>query len=288
LLLVFRFVLSLFGGLPDSWDGYATVTAVSLVATIGLPAIIFAVIFTRNASQTLLLHVPRLTTLPMVVLLAIALHPLAFLMSDIVTQLYPFSPEVTGQLHVMQRLIDRAPNAWMVLLVLAVTPAICEELAFRGFILSGLRHMGHKWLAILVTSVLFGAAHSVIQQSLTACVMGVILGYIAIQTGSLLPAILFHCVHNSLAMLLSRFHEALPDLIAQYPIVGFFVTASDQGPAYQWPTVVLSVWLTIRTLQWFGRQQYEHTREESRQEALDHQATNVSARFVVNESCGQS
>ena len=288
LLLVFRFVLSLFGGLPDSWDGFATVTALSLIGTIGVPALLFAVVFTRSATKTLLLHAPRVATLPMVVLLAIAMHPLAFLMGDVVSRLYPFSPEVTGQLQVMQRLIDQAPSTWMVLLVLAVTPAICEELAFRGFILSGLRHMGHKWLAILVTSVLFGAAHSVIQQSLTACVMGMLLGYIAIQTGSLLPAIVFHCAHNSLSMLLSRYYEVLPDLIAQYPILGFFVTASEQGPVYQWPTIVLSLWLTVRTLQWFGRQTYQHTQEESRQEALDHQGTSVPGRFAVNESCSHS
>lgn len=278
LLLVFRFVLALFSGLPESWDAFAAVTAVSLVVTIGLPALLFAVLLTRNATKTLLLRVPRLSTLSMAVLLALALHPLAFLMGDFVSQLYPFSPEVLGQLKVMQGLIDQAPNAWMVLLVLAVTPAICEELAFRGFILSGLRHMGHKWLAILVTSVLFGAAHSVIQQSLTACVMGMILGYIAVQTGSLLPAILFHCVHNSLSMLLSRIYTALPELIAEYPVLGWFVTTSDQGPAYSWPTIAISVLLTASVLRWFSRQHYEHTREESRQEALDHQVTaSVSA-----------
>ena len=287
LLLVFRFVVALFGTMPESWEGFAAVTAVSIIVTIGLPALLFAVLLTRNATKTLLLHVPRLGTLPMAMLLALALHPLAFLMGDVVSRLYPFSPEVIGQLEVMQRLIHQAPNAWMVLLVLAVTPAICEELAFRGFILSGLRHMGHKWLAILVTSVLFGAAHSVIQQSLTACVMGMILGYIAVQTGSLLPAILFHFVHNSLSMLLSRFYEALPDLIAQYPLLGWFVTATEQGPAYQWPTIVVSLVLSACVLRWFSRQNYEHTREESRQEALDHQAPGVSAKYVVNEPCGQ-
>ena len=46
--------------------------------------------------------------------------------------------------------------------VIAVTPAICEELAFRGFILSGLRRMGHKWGAIVLTSVFFGLAHGIL------------------------------------------------------------------------------------------------------------------------------
>ena len=48
--------------------------------------------------------------------------------------------------------------------LMAVLPAMCEELAFRGFILSGLRHLGHKWWAIGLSAVFFGMATRVIQQ----------------------------------------------------------------------------------------------------------------------------
>ena len=86
------------------------------------------------------------------------------------------------------------------LLVLAVMPAVCEELAFRGFILSGLRHMGHKWTAIVLSSIFFGATHAIFQQSLIACLVGMVIGFLAIQSGSLLPGVLFHVVHNSMAL----------------------------------------------------------------------------------------
>ena len=39
-------------------------------------------------------------------------------------------------------IIASAPSIWHILALMALVPAICEELAFRGFILSGLRHMG--------------------------------------------------------------------------------------------------------------------------------------------------
>jgi len=204
-------------------------------------------------------------------LLAIALHPLAFLLGHLVTWLYPISPDVAVELQAMQGLFDQAPNVWMILMVLSATPAICEELAFRGFILSGMRRVGHKWLAILVTSVFFGAAHSMIQQSMTACAIGMILGYIAIQTGSLLPAILFHLVHNSMSILVSLTSDTLPSILLQYPVLTWFVTMSEQGVSYEWPTLVLSATLSVYLLRWFGDQHYEHTREESRQEALDRQ-----------------
>jgi len=271
LLLVFRFLFSLLAASPTTWEGFALTTVVSIVGFIAVPALLFANLFTRDSAETLMLHLPRASTLPMVVLLAIALHPLAFLLGHLVTWLYPISPDVAVELQAMQGLFDQAPNVWMILMVLSATPAICEELAFRGFILSGMRRVGHKWLAILVTSVFFGAAHSMIQQSMTACAIGMILGYIAIQTGSLLPAILFHLVHNSMSILVSLTSDTLPSILLQYPVLTWFVTMSEQGVSYEWPTLVLSATLSVYLLRWFGDQHYEHTREESRQEALDRQ-----------------
>ena len=84
--------------------------------------------------------------------------------------------------------------------LMAVLPAICEELAFRGFILSGLRHLGNKWWAIGLSAVFFGFTHSVIQQSLAATVLGLVIGYVAVQTGSLIPCILFHFTYNGLGI----------------------------------------------------------------------------------------
>ena len=46
---------------------------------------------------------------------------------------------------------------WPLLLVIALVPAVCEELAFRGFILSGFRHLGHKWRAIVLSALLVRA-----------------------------------------------------------------------------------------------------------------------------------
>ena len=90
--------------------------------------------------------------------------------------------------------------------LLAVLPALCEELAFRGFVLSGLRHLGSKWWAIGLSAVFFGMAHGIIQQSLSAAVLGMVIGYIAVQTGSLVPCMLFHVTYNAL-MFVGRHHR---------------------------------------------------------------------------------
>ena len=49
-------------------------------------------------------------------------------------------------------------NVWVGLLVIAVVPAICEEVAFRGFILSGLEREYRPVTAIVLSALLFGVS----------------------------------------------------------------------------------------------------------------------------------
>ena len=210
--------------------------------------------------------------LGMAALLALTLHPANVAMGVLVQKVYPYSTDILEQLKAFESVINGAPNLWVLLLVLAVTPAICEEIAFRGFILSGMRHMGHKWVAILVTSVFFGAAHMILQQSLTACVVGMVLGYLAVQTGSLLPSIAYHLTHNSLSMVMAI---CVPKLIEAYPGLSFLFSDGETGTLYQWPAIAVGAVLALGILNWFRNLPYEHTKEESLQEALDHQSAGL-------------
>ena len=106
------------------------------------------------------------------------------------------SDDVVASSQAMVKMLQLAPYAWLPFVLIAMLPAICEELAFRGFILSGFRHLGHKWWAIGLSAVFFGLAHTVLQQSLAAIVVGVVLGFLAIQTSSLVPCMLFHMTYN--------------------------------------------------------------------------------------------
>ncbi|HZT82943.1 MAG TPA: CPBP family intramembrane glutamic endopeptidase, partial [Gemmataceae bacterium] len=87
---------------------------------------------------------------------------------------------------------------WQYLLALAVLPAVCEELAFRGLILAGLRQRFRPWTAILLSSLLFALYHMNVFQLLPAFAFGVVLGLLAVRSGSVLPGMLLHLLHNGL------------------------------------------------------------------------------------------
>jgi sodium transport system permease protein len=159
-------------------------------------------------------------------------------------------------------------------LLLAVLPALCEELAFRGFILSGLRHLGHKWWAIVLSAVFFGVAHGLLQQSIMASLLGVVLGFVAVQTGSLVPCVLFHMTHNGLMLWLLQL-DLSPTTFDQYPLLRLFIQQSANDPegfVYRWPLVLAGAVLAAYLLRWLHHLPYRKTAEEELQEALGHQS----------------
>jgi sodium transport system permease protein len=150
-----------------------------------------------------------------------------------------------------------------------VLPALCEEVAFRGFILSGLRHLGSKWWAIGLSAVCFGLAHTVVQQSIAAVALGVVIGYIAVQTGSLVPCMLFHLVYNSLMFATLR----LPELAERRPeLASLFRQPTADQIVYQWPIVAMCGLAAIVPILWLHRLPFHATKEEQLSDARARQA----------------
>ena len=263
LILTIKFFLSLVARSTHGFFEFAQMVVVLQLAVIATPALIMTIMLTRNPMQTLLLRRPPWAAVPAAAMLALALHPAVTLLLRVVQHLYPLSEDIGQQIKAM--LGEDAPLGWT-LLVIAVVPAICEELAFRGFILSGLRHLGHKWRAIALASLLFGAMHSIFQQSIVACIVGLAIGFIAIQTGSLWPAITFHMVHNSLGVLSQV-------VVPRWFGGSWIATVGEHGEMrYSWTVILLGIAASAVLLYWFQRLSYARTSEETLQEAIDQQA----------------
>lgn len=144
--------------------------------------------------------------------------------------LWPFAYEMevmllsTERINAMKDLfeplkahLDAVP-LWLKLLTLAVVPAVCEELFFRGFLLSAFRSGMSTPLAVAFSGAVFGLFHIIVQQSLLVerfvptCFLGLVLGTICVRTGSILPGMLLHMLHNGLLLSLSEFTAELKAL----------------------------------------------------------------------------
>lgn len=113
--------------------------------------------------------------------------------------------------------LDAVPLVWK-LLALALVPAACEELFFRGYLQTAFRAEMSAPLAVALSSILFGLFHVVVRDALfferfaPTCFLGLILGVVCLKTGSVWPGMLLHCLHNGLLLTISNHTEQLKAL----------------------------------------------------------------------------
>jgi sodium transport system permease protein len=249
IILVVKFFVSFSAGVPHDFAALAKQTIIVLVATVGMPAILMAMVLTRRPAMSLRLTRCRWSHVALGVFLALCLHPLFMMLSRLVMTIYPPSSSLVDSQAWMTNILSQAPSLWVIVAVLALAPAVIEELAFRGFILSGMQRLGNEWWGIFASSLAFGAAHAIFQQSIITFAVGIVLAIIAVRTGSLWPCIAYHLTHNGLSVCLG-----LPqrwDLAEVHPFI-FRLQAGGQVE-YQPMAIVLLGLTGVLLLIWLIR-----------------------------------
>jgi sodium transport system permease protein len=186
-------------------DGHGTITrsiAASQIAFILMPPLAMALLLTSSPRRTLRLYWPRPKYLLLAVGLALALNPLVNELRPIVERLFPTPQLIKDALNQM---MGKIPDLGTAIFLLALVPAVCEEFAFRGFILAGLER-GHRMRsAILLSALLFGFLHvllSLFQQLFNATLLGIVLGLLAVRSRSIIPGIVFHFLNNAMGVVM--------------------------------------------------------------------------------------
>ena len=80
---------------------------------------------------------------------------------------------------------------------LAVTAGVCEEFLYRGFAMAALSRIGFAaWLVVIITSVLFGLAHTYQGRGGVAgtAFLGLVFGSVRVIVQSLVPVMVWHAV----------------------------------------------------------------------------------------------
>ena len=265
IILLAKFFLDMVVPPVGTFAEFAKVTLTILLAAIAAPAVMMAVVLTRSPRKSLRFNACSVPMMSATIVAAVLLNPLFTWFSGLVMHLYPPAGDLLKMETAISSILGSSPGLWATLLVIAVAPAILEEIAYRGFILSGFESLRNKWQAILLTSFLFGMAHGVIQQSIITFGVGIILGIIAIQTRSIIPCILFHVTHNSLAVLLSKAHASVID---NSPVLSRVLHSTD-GESFQYsilPGILMSI-LGVLLIVWLLRQNNE-TRQISMEQRL--------------------
>ncbi|MCM8539516.1 MAG: ABC transporter permease subunit [Lentisphaeraceae bacterium] len=86
--------------------------------------------------------------------------------------------------------------------IISLTPAVCEEVFFRGLILSGLKKGFSTKGCILLQAIMFGVAHYSIFRFAGTAFMGALLTIVLIRTRSIYCTAIMHFTFNSFSCLL--------------------------------------------------------------------------------------
>ncbi|MBR0165114.1 MAG: CPBP family intramembrane metalloprotease [Lachnospiraceae bacterium] len=135
------------------------------------------------------------------VLLGIGAFALAQFMGYWLSRLLPSSMEAVGDQF--DQILSGVPFI-QVFLAVAVIPAICEELVFRGYFYTAFAGKMKALSAVLLTTFLFALFHWSMIRFLPVFFIGLLCTWARHQSGSIFPAMLIHFINNGTVLVLSE------------------------------------------------------------------------------------
>ena len=205
-----------------------TLTGVNIVYLLGMLLLITAGAFVQTRSFNSGILITEFVLIALPVLLYVILkkgslkqelrfNKLGFMNALLVTMIFVFGypvalfVNVIGNLFVslfgelIQSPIPLAENFneyFVLIMIVAGSAGICEEILFRGLIMRGYEKLG-KWPNIIFTAILFSMLHINIQNVLGPLFLGIVLGYVVYTTNSIFAGMLGHFVNNAMSVTIS-------------------------------------------------------------------------------------
>lgn len=176
------------------------------------PTLFFTRLQTSDLKQALRLKMPKphllLFAVIGMVLIQPALQGYMFLQDYGLSHL-PFAQDAIKQIRDLFDMIEKATmkivaaysvyEFIIVVIVVSVTPAICEEFLFRGFVLRNFQKISKPAIAIFLSGFMFALYHFQPLNLVPLVMLGVYLGYVVYCSDSLVTGIVCHFLNNFFA-----------------------------------------------------------------------------------------
>jgi CAAX protease family protein len=183
-----------------------------------IPALLLARLHTRETFAFLRL---RSVDFRLVILSLVGLAALIPLVQwfGMLSDLLPWPDSIRvwekSQMDLIERVLGRDFGYVFTISMLALTPAICEEVLFRGYIQRQAERSWGTWKGIVFIGLAFGFYHLRPTQALPLALLGTYLAWLTWRSGSLIPAMIVHLVNNAFASVIGKVmmdgHGEAPD-----------------------------------------------------------------------------
>lgn len=208
LSVVVLLLLSLYLGIAVSAKSVFGGTVVTQVLILGMPLLL--VWYMKSDVKTLFsLKVPKVKNVVGGFVLYIGVYALMLIVSYVLTTIFPQSTE---NIQMTYEIMMEQPFL-LVVLVMAIMPAIGEELYFRGLIFGSLRHRYKIIWAIVVSSLIFGAFHLSLVKILPTGMLGACFAYVTYISGSIYIGMFLHFFNNLWSTFSMKYPEQMENVL---------------------------------------------------------------------------
>ncbi|NQV72369.1 CPBP family intramembrane metalloprotease [bacterium] len=193
--------------LSDNASSLLIANTIGQVFGLLIPALLFTRLHTRNWTAFLRIRRVDVKLLGLSVIALLALIPVVQWFGVLSDQL-PWPEWIRSfeksQMDLIEQILTQDFSLFFTISVLAITPAICEEVLFRGYFQrQSERSFGIVW-GIVLSGVVFGLYHMRLTQAIPLSMLGVFMAYLTWRTKSIFPAMLVHLANNSFAAILGK------------------------------------------------------------------------------------
>ena len=194
-------------------------TMAGQVLFILLPALLFTKWFYFDVTRVLRVKIPSIKELSIFTFGIIILTPLLeyylVIQTWCINQLalhYHFINVIKSLLDKLNDLVENTygnllkPNSiiegGLIILVVAIVPALCEETMFRGFIQRSFEFKMKPFWAALITAIFFGLYHFNPYDLIPLIALGFFFGYASYKSNSIVVPMFLHFLNNFAAIML--------------------------------------------------------------------------------------
>ncbi len=167
--------------------------------------LLFAWYMKADFKQTFSLHPFSVKSAVGSIFVWLGAYPALLLFSAFLSWILPSSAE---NVEAAFQFIDHQP-VWLLLFVIALLPAVGEELLFRGFFYNSIKGTCKPIAAMLIVSAVFGLYHMSLIKFFSTTLLGLVLILVARQTGSIFCSMLMHFLNNAMAVFLMKYPQEI-------------------------------------------------------------------------------
>ena len=187
------------------------------VMIISLP-LLFAYYIKSDFKKVFSLKLPKIKHLFGAACLWFGTYLLAMVITNIIMYYFPQNQEIVEGLN---NALFIKNNLLLNLLIVAAMPAICEEIFFRGFILTSFKNNKKSYRgAIIFSGILFGLMHMDFIRVVPTSILGIAFAYAVCKTNSIAVSMFMHFLNNGFAVVVTHISSKFSGNIQTTEVVG--------------------------------------------------------------------